>query len=209
MQRIRWFLWVLCMPLSVSAYTDMVVGKRDTMKFIKVHFLYGSKPKKEFKFLEKKWFGGMHGGHVSIETDSIVTGFGPKGKFHVFGYKKNFHSHFFSQGMLEWMDDSVGMKYVSVTIPLTLIQYQKLDSIHKTYQNSPPYDYAFVGMRCAAATYHILSQLDLVPVRGHHRMVINYFYPKLLRKRILKLAVEKKYAIHRQSGRITRKWEKD
>lgn len=209
MQQKLWLLWLVCIPLSVSAYTDRDAAEGDTMKSIKVHFLYGSKPKKEFKFLEKKWFGGMHGGHVSIETDSVVTGFGPKGKFHVFGHRKDFHSHFFSQGMLEWMDDSVGMKYVTVTIPLTLVQYQRIDSIHKAYQDSPPYDYAFLGMRCAAATYDILSQLKLVSNRGRHGMVTRYFYPKLLRKRILKLAVERKYAIHRQAGRTTRKWEKD
>ncbi|MDJ1468511.1 hypothetical protein QNI19_10730 [Cytophagaceae bacterium DM2B3-1] len=88
MQQMLWLLWLVCMPVSVYAGTDIDAAERDTIKFIKVHFLYGSKPKKEFKFLEKKWFGGMHGGHVSIETDSVVTGFGPKGKFHVFGNRK-------------------------------------------------------------------------------------------------------------------------
>ena len=51
--------------------------------FIKVHFLYGSKPYARYKDTEPKWFGGMLGGHVGIETDSgRILDFGPKGRFH-------------------------------------------------------------------------------------------------------------------------------
>lgn len=94
-------LWLLFFSLGLlTAYGDTLI-QNDSLKIIKVHFLYGSKPKKEFRFLEEKWFGGMHGGHVSIETDHEVTGFGPQGKFHIFGNKKKFHSHFSSQKILD------------------------------------------------------------------------------------------------------------
>jgi hypothetical protein len=40
-----------------------------------VHFLYGSKPSREARDIEKKWFGGKLGGHVGIEItpDSILN----------------------------------------------------------------------------------------------------------------------------------------
>ena len=57
--------------------------------FIKVHFLYGSKPKKEYKKTESKWFGGIHGGHVEIEINDTVYGFGPYKKFHYIAHKKS------------------------------------------------------------------------------------------------------------------------
>jgi hypothetical protein len=34
--------------------------------FVKVHFVYGSKPKSAFKKIEAKQFGGIHGGHVYL-----------------------------------------------------------------------------------------------------------------------------------------------
>jgi hypothetical protein len=38
--------------------------------YLKVHFLYGSKPKKRYQDSEPKWFGGILGGHVGIEGDT-------------------------------------------------------------------------------------------------------------------------------------------
>lgn len=62
--------------------------------FIKVHFLYGSTPKKEFRPAEKTWFGGKLGGHVGVEADSgRIINFVPSGEFHKFP-KKDFHSSF-------------------------------------------------------------------------------------------------------------------
>lgn len=51
--------------------------------YLKVHFLYGSKPLKKYKATEQKWFGGILGGHVGIEgDDDKIVNFLPKGKFH-------------------------------------------------------------------------------------------------------------------------------
>ncbi len=51
--------------------------------FLKVHFLYGSRPlKKNTRTLKKKWFGGILGGHVGIEGDSNrIINFLPSGPF--------------------------------------------------------------------------------------------------------------------------------
>ena len=45
--------------------TAQLFAQDSTM--LKVHFLYGSKPKKAFKHMQKKWFGGLIGGHAGIE----------------------------------------------------------------------------------------------------------------------------------------------
>ncbi len=62
-------------------------AQSDTL-FIKVNFLYGSKPLKEFKNSETKHFGGIHGGHVSLELDNLDYSFGTSGTFHIFAHKK-------------------------------------------------------------------------------------------------------------------------
>jgi hypothetical protein len=182
---------------------------QDSLQPVKVHFLYGSKPRNEYKFLEKKYFGGLHGGHVSIEVGNEVIGFEPCGKFHVFGRRRQLHSQFRSKPILQWMDDSSGMQYTSVTVRLTPAQYHTLEAIHADYLSQSPYDYAFFGMRCAAATYDILSRIAVVPRHNRHWIAARYFYPKLLRKRLLKLARERNYPVARRAGRGSRKWEKD
>jgi hypothetical protein len=61
--------------------------------YLKVHFLYGSKPLKKFRDTEQKWFGGILGGHVGIEGDSDrIVNFLPSGKFHWFAKKNELHS---------------------------------------------------------------------------------------------------------------------
>ena len=50
--------------------------------FLKVHFLYGSKPLKRDKNTEQKWFGGILGGHVGIEVkEDKVLNFLPSREF--------------------------------------------------------------------------------------------------------------------------------
>src|SRR5688500_17978347 len=93
--RMKFFIYLL---LSTSTLTSTLASTdpelRDTV-YLKVHFLYGSKPLKAFKDTEPKWFGGILGGHVGIEgdTDQILD-FGPDGRFHVFAHKGNRNSSF-------------------------------------------------------------------------------------------------------------------
>lgn len=175
---------------------------------IQLYFLYGSKPAKGYKKTEKKLFGGLHGGHVSIGVDSSITGFGPVGKFHIFSKKKR-NAGFRCEDQASFNADSVGKKYTTITIPITNEQYEKITGIHNGYLNNAPYDYAFIGMRCAAASYDVLSQLGLVKAKGKTATKLQIFYPRRLRKRMLKMAKEKGYKVHYQAGSKTRVWEKD
>lgn len=177
--------------------------------FIKVHFLYGSVPKKEFKDVERKRFGGIHGGHVMIEFGDYHYGFNPSVKLHIFGKKKDFHSCFRAHKVATWAKDTAGNKYTSFIIPVTSEQMEFLQDIHQKYLNSPPYDYAFFGMRCASASYEILAQAGLMKPFGRHRTAIRFFYPKLLRKKLIKISEKRGYERVSHPGSERRRWEKD
>ncbi len=182
--------------------------------YIKVHFLYGSKPKREFKDVESKWFGGKLGGHVGIEFDSNkVVDFVPSGDFHYFAKNDDCNSRFALHTLESFWEifggNSEEVKKLSVSIPISQKQKLQLDSIINQYTNQTPYDYAFIGMRCGAATYDILSQLGIVKQFSHNRTYLKIFYPKKLRKPLVEKASENNWEVKKQEGTTNRKWEKD
>lgn len=183
---------------TVGQSTDSVVN-------IKVHFMYGSKPRWKDRRSEYHWFGGIKGGHVSIEIDNKVIGFVPAGRLHIFSHKHKRHSGFRIERLSSWQGDTPTIKYTSVIIPLSLQKYQQLQNILQNYTDSTPYDYAFFGMRCAAATCEILSQLNIL-AKGN---IYTNFYPQLFRRRLIKLAQRNHWDIIRHAGRPSRKWERE
>jgi hypothetical protein len=64
-------------------------------------------------------------------------------------------------------------------------------------------------MRCAAASYDVLSKIGLFEEYTTTKNVAAHFYPKLLRKKILKWAGNNNYTIISNEGRSSRKWESD
>ena len=103
--------------------------------------------------------------------------------------------------------DSV--KTVTVDVPITRQQKQRFDSISSVYLKQTPYDYAFLGMRCSAAAYDVLAQLGMMTRYGHVRTYLTIFYPKKLRKRLLKKAKENGWRVEHTIGSLKRKWETD
>lgn len=182
--------------------------------FLKVHFLYGSKPLKKYKDTEQKWFGGVLGGHVGIESEKDkVVNFLPSGKFHWFAKKEDKHSTYAEHSVNNFYS-ILGGEYSSVKsavvyVPVTRLQKQKFDSITSAYLKQPPYDYALFGMRCGAAAYEILGQLSLLPNYSYRKTYKKIFYPKKLRKRLFNKAEENGWTICRQEGSQKRKWGKD
>ena len=67
----------------------------------------------------------------------------------------------------------------------------------------------FSVLRCAAASYDVLSKIGLFKPYSNDKNVITHFYPKLLRKKILKWADRNNYTIISNEGRPSRKWESD
>jgi hypothetical protein len=204
---LRTFFFVVTLSLSLFSYSQ------DSL-FIRVHFLYGSKPKKQFKNSEKKWFGGMLGGHVGIEYGANrFYSFEGRGKQHLFGKRKNKHSVYRRIDSTTFWDmmgtpgDSV--KKLSIFLPVNEAQAHNFDSITRSYLAETPYDYAVFGMRCGASTYEILAQLGILKSYSHFRTYMKIFYPRRLRKRLIAKADSNKWTMIRKEGTQRRKWEKD
>jgi len=194
-------LIIFCFSASLAYSSDSL--------YIKVHFLYGSKPAPKYKDSERKWFGGIPGGHVGIEGDSgRVLNFRSGGKCHLFSDKTNSRAIFEERPVARFYSIYGGepdsMKKTIVYIPVTLEQKRAFDSIATSYLKQTPYDYAVFGMRCSAAAYDILGQLNIVPHYSHTKT-----YPKLLRKRLLKKADENGWMVVRENGSGRRVWERD
>lgn len=182
--------------------------------YIKVHFLYGSKPKREYKDTERRWFGGILGGHVGIEVDSnYIIDFVPSGSFHLIEHPKKPNSRFATNTVRSFWEtfgsDSGDVKRTTIVIPINAAQKQTLDSIAKAYTSSTPYDYAFIGMRCAAAAYDVLAQTGVLKEHSRCGTYARVFYPKKLRKRLLKKAGENGWTVRKVEGCATRVWEGD
>lgn len=189
-----------------------VIYAQQDSALLKVHFLYGSKPRKEYRDTESKWFGGVLGGHVGIEGDSnSIVSFFHEGNVHVFAKKKKRHSEYKDQNerdfyaVLGETGDSV--KSAVVYIPVSMKQKQEFDSLAAAYLKLTPYDYAFFGMRCAAAAHDILGKIDVMTNYNYQTTWRKIFYPKKLRKRLFKKAGENGWFITTQQGSGKRKWD--
>lgn len=184
-------------------------AQADSSHYIKVNFLYGSKPLRAYKSTEPKTFGGLHGGHVTIQTGDLDYGFRRTNKHtHIFPNKKRASVFTVRElnGKSRYASDR---KTVSFIIPVSRQQYDALNLIHRDYCDSTPYDYAFFGMRCTAATQEILGEIGVLKKRTRFFNIITTFYPKRLRKRIFRLAEAGGFEVIKTEGRPTRKWERD
>lgn len=209
----RIFLTMRYLFLGLFLSKAVICSASDST-ILKVHFLYGSKPKKEHKSTELKWFGGLHGGHVGIETDSNkILNFVPNGTFHWFAKKDTRNSRFVLHNFEDFYSifgsESKNVKKSIISVPISGAQKQLFDSIAAAYLTKTPYDYAFIGMRCGAAGYDILAQLGILPILNHKKMYRSIFYPKKLRKRVLKRAKIHNWSCKLEVGIATRKWEQN
>lgn len=181
--------------------------------YLKVHFLYGSKPLKAYKN-EPKWFGGILGGHVGIESDSgKILNFLPVGKFHIFPKNKDKHGTYALYSSAQFYGYFGGnpdfVKKTVVFIPISKQQKIQFDSLTNAYLKNTPYDYAFLGIRCGAASYEVLGQLGILPKYTLNKTKRLIIYPRKLRKRLLKKAMNNGWTIVRKQGSNQRKWEKE
>jgi hypothetical protein len=182
----------------------------DSSHFIKVWFLYGSRPKYKYRKTEKRIFGGIHSGHVSIQLGDIDYGFSPTKKpVHIFPRKNGSKCDFIDTVIYQNPRHAGDEKTAMVLIPLEKKQFELLDSILTTYAIKTPYDYAIFGMRCSSSASDALSQIGVIKKRKRFMTIVSTFYPRRMRKRIFKLACKNNYSITLTPGRKTRVWEKD
>ncbi|HYG50523.1 MAG TPA: hypothetical protein VD905_06450 [Flavobacteriales bacterium] len=193
---------LLFLFLNATAQEDSV---------LKIHFLYGSKPKRGYKKTECRVFGGLHGGHVTVEIDNVDYGFGPNAKFHVFAHRHNHHGSWGSSVTFGRPLYSNEDKVTTVYIPVTPEQKKEILALLRGYIANPksPYDYAFFGMRCGAATHDVLGEADILKNRKRHAYAWYSFYPKKLRRRLYRHACSRHWKIETHAGKPSRKWEKD
>lgn len=170
-----------------------------------VLFVYGSKP---LAANEEKWFGGIHGGHVSVQYKDKFISFIPNNGFHYFS-KKNKKSAFVIEEENYFVFDTTNSRYLIISIPVDSSQKSKLDSVCEQRLKDPQYDYAFIGMRCASASYELLSAAGIYKKHRLGYLKRKYFYPKLLRKKLIKEANQNKWYMKYRKGKSSRKWEKD
>ncbi len=181
----------------------------DTLYF-KLHFVYGSKPKRAFKQTEHKIFGGIHGGHVYTEANGKIISFGPNnGQWHIFQHKKKIVGKYRIDKNLKWHGDTSKIKIKTVLIPITQAQAQCYKIITDSFLVNPPYDYAFFGMRCAAAAYDVTALIGVSKHKKRSWIIRRNFYPQRLRIKILKRAKQEGWQVITQEGRTTRIWERD
>jgi hypothetical protein len=178
--------------------------------FVKVHFVYGSKPKRAFKETELKQFGGIHGGHVYLEVNQKIISYGTNnGKWHIFPHKSKSAGKYRVDKDLKWHGDTGKLKITTIIIPITKEQLLKFKEVEESYFEKTPYDYAFLGMRCAAGAYDVLDKAEVCSHKTRWRIISKNFYPKRLRVKLLKRAKNENWQVLKQNGRATRKWEKD
>src|SRR4051812_35120801 len=123
--RVQLFFLLACLVLIPYA-----ASAQDTQS-IRVQFLYGSKPLKKYKSSERKWFGGMAGGHTGIQIDSnSFLSFEGTGRFHPINHRRTKHSSYkILNAQAFW--DIMGtpgdeVKKATITIPVTGAQKKLL-----------------------------------------------------------------------------------
>jgi len=191
--------------LFVAIFFSLASFASDSTYIIKINFLYGSRPAKGYHEQESKRFGGIKGGHVSVEAGGRVLDFHP-GNNPLFPNNKKPSGGFTIHNSVRWGSND---KWKTVIVPVTELQYIELQKIFDSVAAKTPYDYAIFGMRCAAASYDVLTRIGLFREYSNKKNVITHFYPKLLRKKILKWADKNNYVIISNEGRTSRKWERD
>ncbi|HET6769021.1 MAG TPA: hypothetical protein VFH08_16530, partial [Chitinophagaceae bacterium] len=166
--------------ILISVFLVNTCFASDTTYTIKLNFLYGSRPAKGYRQQESKLFGGIKGGHVNIEAGGRVLDFTP-GNNPLFPHNKKPSGGFSINPSVTWDNDD---KWKTIVIPVSEVQYMALQKIFDSVAARTPYDYAIFGMRCAAASYDVLSKIGLFKEYSNDKNVITHFYPKLLRKKI-------------------------
>ncbi len=189
---------LILLPFLPFSQTDTLV----------VEVIYGSKP---IDKNERHWFGGKLGGHIGlmIGNDSVMH-FVPGGRVaattinsdtgrYLISSERSFYRTFYCDTT----------KTCRIIIPITTSQKQKLLKDAAPFLKEGPYPYAFFGMRCAAACYHLLSLAEVTKELSRSRMTWKFFYPRKLRKFLFKEANTKGWIIQETPGSTKRKWDHD
>src|SRR5688572_4360940 len=117
-------IWCLLLFFSVRIF----YAQSHDSAMMNIHFLYGSKPKWKYRNVEQKEFGGLHGGHVTLQVNGFDYGFERSGGFHVFSRSKKYKSKFSFVPVDSIKEKHRDKKTATFLIPLSDAQSRQLDS---------------------------------------------------------------------------------
>jgi hypothetical protein len=177
---------------------------------IRIHFIHGSFPKKNCED-QRIRVGGLLGGHVEIEVDSLVFGFEFEhpNQIHIFSKEDPalYNSTFTKKTKAFWLQETEFDKMTSIYIPVSAAQKETLLSkLHRQHLQAP-YDYSFFGMRCASSTYEDLVEIGIFSQKSRRQYILNAFYPRLFRNKMWKWANKNNLEVVLKSGIECRVWE--
>jgi len=204
--------------LSLTPAEKLTPANKPAPDSVRVLFMYGSYPAKGYKKTERKWFGGIYGGHVALEIapDSVLSFRSTEYPCHFFPHKQ--FSSIWEMKTVYRMWQTFPphnykveeLKRVVFTIPVTKAQRHKIDSLAVRYLQKTPYDYAVAGMRCASATYEVLAKAGIFKEYGSSTWW-KILTPKDLRTILFKKARSsegERWKVYQYSGSKRRVWEK-
>ncbi len=192
------FLFLFLLSFICQGQTDTLV----------VEVIYGSRP---IDKSERSWFGGKLGGHIGLKIgkDSVMH-FVPGGRVVATNVNSDTGRYLISSSRRFYNTFHCDTtKTCRIFIPITRTQKQQLLNDSKPFLKEGPYPYAFFGMRCAAACYHLLSLADVTKDRSRSSMTWKFFYPRKLRKFLFKEAKANRWMIQETPGSTRRKWDHD
>jgi hypothetical protein len=180
--------------------------KNEVVDSTTIHFIHGSIPEKGCSY-DKKRLGGYLGGHIEIEINGEVFGFLYDSLPINYIAKNSFNSNFEVRGKKEWDLLTENDKITSIHIPISQQQKEYLYRLLSQYVKREPYDYAFLGQRCASSTAEILSDAGILNNFSKLESIIAFFYPRTLRHTILQFAKRNDLKIELKKGIECHRWE--
>ncbi len=171
-----------------------------------VHFTHGSVTQKGCSD-KRSSLGGKWGGHVAIEIDGFIYGFGRrKNPVHIFP-SKNYNAIFTKESRKNWEGYSVNDKITDIILPITNEQKYNLKNLCEQYCDNTPYDYATFGKRCTYSAYSLLVSSKIFKPQSELSIHSITAYPALFRKIFVEWAQENNLKIVRKEGIACREWE--
>lgn len=186
--------------------TKYEMSSRD---YILVHFVHGSIPLKDCSD-QRIRVGGRWGGHVEVQVDDQIFGFKyNKSDIHWTPRRRpgGFNSEFTAIPLHEWKKGTQLDKVTSFRIPVHQEAKGEIKDIYQQYHQALPYDYAFFGMRCTSSVYEVLAQIGVFPSKSRLACIVNNFYPRQLRERMIQWAENNELEILKKDGINCRIWD--
>lgn len=194
--------------ISFKVKTDLINHSipKDIVDSTIIHFIHGSIPSPDCVY-KKKRIGGYLGGHVEIEIDNKVFGFLYQTTPINFFPKTKVNSKFEVRRKIDWLSYTRNDKITSIVVPITMEQKINLKKILNLHLKNEPYDYAFIGQRCASSTSEILSDAKILNRFSNNEAIIAFFYPRELRFTLIKFAEKNSLTVRVKNGIYCHSWE--